>query len=175
MSETRSWSAVRGPGPRIPRRRGGSLGRALGAALLLLPALLAAGCAAVVAASAAGVGYVQYQRNELARDFRQGAEETWKAGLQAMEQIGYGTPASDELGPTEAEAEFTAGEESIRLRAEARPEGGTRLLVRVGRFESRNHRRKALLILDEASRILDTDEELRAWSERVSELEGSGE
>ena len=140
---------------------------------LLLVALACtplAGCVGLVAASAAGVGIVQYQRNESSRDFDQDLEETWLATLEAMDRLGYGPPLLADRLPLEGIAEYEDAADRVRLRLETLSTGGTRLSVRVGQFDSKNHRRKALVVLEEVSAILGCDEELRAWTEKVKEL-----
>ena len=140
------------------------------AILIVLACSSLMSCVAMVAASAAGVGFVKYQKNEAARVFDQDLKDTWLAALEAMAQLGYGAPLEKKLLVLEGSAEYEDGAEKIRLRVEAQVEGGTRLIVRVGKFDNKTHRRKALVILEETSGILGCDDELRAWSEKVREL-----
>jgi hypothetical protein len=139
--------------------------------LLGLLCLPLTSCVAVVAASAAGVGFMKYQKNENSRVFQQDVEVTWLATLQVMTQLGYGESVSKTLDPMEARAEFKDASDTIFLSVESLAEGGTRLSVRVGKFDSKKHRRKALVILEGTSELLQGDDELHAWSQKVQELE----
>jgi len=113
---------------------------------------------------------MQYRKNENSRVFQHDVENTWVATLQAMTQLGYGDSVSEELDRMDGQAEFKDASDTILLRVESLAEGGTRLTVRVGKFDSKNHRRKALVILEETSELLQVDDELHAWSQRVQEL-----
>ena len=135
---------------------------------LMLSALVS--CVAVDDASTAGAGILQGQKDENSRVFRHGVEETWSAALAAMDRLGFGVPLSQELGPMEAVGEFEDATDTIRLRVRSLAEGGARLIVRVGQLDKKNHRQKALVVLEETSRILEGDDELRAWAKKVAEL-----
>lgn len=137
--------------------------------LLVLSLMPLSGCLAV-AAGAAGIGYVRYKRNEETRDFRAELEEVWAAAEEAMGRLGHADP---EQVSRNATAWVMEGE-AYRVRVERHVEGTTRLRVRVGTFESAEHRREALLIVEEVAVILTQDLNIGEWSEKVralSELE----
>lgn len=139
--------------------------------LIALLCSLATSCAGMVASSTADVGVIKYHQNEYARDFDQDLEHAWLAVLEVMNRLGYGEPLTKELLPLEGRLEFTDAVERIQLRLESQATDSTRLIVRVGKYDNKAHRRKALIILEEVAAILECDEDLRAWTEKVRELE----
>jgi len=140
----------------------------LPASLLLVPLL--SGCAAVAAAGIVGIGALQYERNELERDFPAGLEQTWEGALDGLRALGI-YPTLSELEATEGLIECR----DLRVRVERHPEGFTRVRVRVGTFHSADHRRRAELVVQEIERAMQGVDELRAWGERVRELRGEPE
>jgi len=132
-------------------------------ALTLLPGLTS--CAAVAAAGVVGVGFVQYQRNELQQDFPLELARTWQATLEALHRLGI-EPALATLGPTEGEIRH----EDLALRVERHPEGFTRVRVRVGSFQSADHERRAQLVLAEIENALKESDELQDWTKKVEAL-----
>lgn len=133
--------------------------------LLLVP--LTSGCAAVAAAGLVGMGALQYERNELERDFPTGLQETWEGALDGLRALGI-YPTLSELDATEGLIEFR----DLRVRVERHPEGFTRVKVRVGTFHTADHRRRAELVVQEIERAMQGVDEVRAWGERVRELRG---
>lgn len=122
--------------------------------LFLLPLLLAptTGCIAVAVAAAAGaVGLVQYDRNKAHRDFEVDFQSAWQAALASAPELGYPPIVVNEHTPTEGEFE---GGEDLWVRVEEHPEGFICVAVRVGTFETEDHRRKAGLFLNEVARRL---------------------
>ena len=112
---------------------------------------------------------MRYERNELTRDFNAGVEETWNAALKALQALGYPDPEEKALGTLEGKITC----EKVHVRIERQPEVGTRAYVRVGNFATKEHQRKALLILEETARVLDEEAELREWSRKVQALSES--
>jgi len=132
---------------------------------VFLPLLLAAvlpGCVAVAAAGVAGFGLVQYQRNEAELDVVMDLNTVWQGSLEGLRRLGIETPTQS-LGPTERTLEH----DDIEVRVERHPEGFTRVRVRVGSFYTQDRERRAQLILQEIERVLDEEDQLRAWAEKV--------
>lgn len=129
--------------------------------ILLLLAPLCAGCVAVAAAGLVGVGVVQYERNEAEQDFALGLEETWKATLEGLRRLEI-EPAESHIGATEGRIRH----EGMVVLVERHPEGFTRVRVRVNTFHTADNERRALLLLQEIERAVETQDELRAWVEK---------
>jgi hypothetical protein len=130
--------------------------------LALLPFL--SGCVAVAAAGVVGVGVFQYQRNELEQDFSSDLTETWEAALEGLERLEI-EPEVQELSSTEGRIEHA----DVRVLIERHPEGFTRVRVRVGAFHSRNHARRARIVMKEIASSLEHQDDLRAWAEETVE------
>jgi len=137
------------------------------ALLALLLAPLASGCAAVAAVGIVGVGALQYERNEIERDYAAPLEDTWQGTLDGLRALGI-YPTLSELEATEGRIEYR----DVRVRVERHPEGFTRVRVRVGTFHTADHRRRALLISQEIEAALRGVDDARSWGERVKELRG---
>lgn len=120
--------------------------------LSLLPLL--GGCLAAAAAAGAAFGYVKYRENEATRDFEKSPPEVWPAALGALEARGYplpgGTPRELEDDADSAEVEG----EDYWLRVEEHPGDFTRVRVRIGTFETDEHKRKAGLVLESVAERL---------------------
>jgi hypothetical protein len=128
--------------------------------LLLLP--LCTGCVAVAAAGIVGVGLVQFQRNEVARDFSVDLECAWQATLEGLRKLAI-VPERTVLTGTEGEVE----REDLRVFVERHPRGFTRVRIRVGAFRSADNRRRAEVLLQEIATVISERDELRAWVEDV--------
>ncbi len=116
--------------------------------LFALPLLLGlSGCVAAVAAGAV-YGIVKYDGNEAMRDFDASVERVWRASLDALEGRGYELPAgvSRELAERQDTAEATG--DGYWLRVEEQPEKRTRVRVRIGTFNTDEHKRKAALLIE---------------------------
>lgn len=133
------------PTPPCPRRPRGAAG-ALACLLLALPA---GGCVAVVAGGA-GYGAYKYARNEVAREYPAGLEPTWRATLAALAENGY--PVAGDVPAGSTAAGVRVGDAWVR--AEALPGGRTRVRLRLGTFETAEHRRRAGLIFEAIDRRL---------------------
>lgn len=129
-------------------------------AVLLFPA---ASCVAVAAAGAVGLGYFQYSKNEVVQDFDHDLQTTWRATLQALKQLEYAEPEEFDLGPTEGVVDGDGYHVQVELFVAEK----TRVRVRVGMFSSEDNQRRAELILERITNLLDGDEDLRQWSEKV--------
>jgi hypothetical protein len=131
---------------------------------LLVVALfpLLPGCVAVAAAGVVGVGVVQYTRNEVLQDSAAELEETHAAALEALRRLEL-EPEADTLAATQGS--ITAGD--LILAAERHPDGVTRVRIRIGTFHTRDHERRAELVLQEIGVVLEQRDELRAWAEKV--------
>lgn len=112
---------------------------------LLLLAL--SSCVAVAAAAAAGAavyGVVKYERNEAYEDYRAGLDTTWQAAVETLAEQGYPVSGDPQHGPTEGKIE--AGD--ARVAVERHAGDFTRVRVRIGTFETEDHKRKARLLLE---------------------------
>lgn len=117
--------------------------------LLALGALLSTGCVAAAVGGAA-VGAYKYAENEVTRDFSADLESTWQAAIASLQENGY--PIS-----SQATHGATAGVLSVsdaRVRVALHAEGFVRVHVRIGTFETDDHRRRAELILTGIGRRL---------------------
>ncbi len=128
--------------------------------LALVP--LTSGCVAVAAAGVVGVGIVQYQRNEAEQDFATDLQETWEATLEGLLRLEI-VPEQSELGPTEGRIEHG----DMLVLVERHAEGFTRVRVRIGTFHSRDHARRAELVLQEVGTSIEGQDDLRAWAEKI--------
>ncbi|NOT29509.1 MAG: DUF3568 family protein [Planctomycetes bacterium] len=128
--------------------------------LALVP--LVSGCVAVAAASVLGVGVVQYQRNEAEQDFATNLQETWNATLEGLQRLEV-VPEEFVLGPTEGHIRHG----DLLVLVERHAEGFTRVRVRIGTFHSRDHVRRARLVLQEVGTSIEGQDELRAWADKI--------
>ena len=137
---------------------------------VLVLAPLLSGCVAVAAASVVGIGIVQYHRNEQEQDFGTDLQDTFQATLEGLRRLGI-DPDECELGPSEGRIEH----DDMVVLVERHPEGFTRVRVRVGTFHSRDHERRAGIVLQEISASIEGEDELRAWAEKVNGKPEPGE
>jgi len=112
--------------------------------LLPLPGCLVAALAVGAGAAAAAIGTISYSRNGAQEDFKQDLDVVWQACILAAQAEGY--EIDEDLAHGPSEGVIQSGELSIRV--ERHPEDFTRVLVRIGTFETGEHERKATLILD---------------------------
>lgn len=117
---------------------------------LLLLGPLSSGCVAVLVGATAAIGYVQYEENEAWRDYEAGFMTTWRAAIDGLEELGYVVPRGTAPEPTEGKIETG----DVQVRVERHPGNITRVRVRVGTFDTANHRRRAGLILEEITNEL---------------------
>ena len=114
------------------------------AALLVVP--LVSGCLAVagLTVGAGVVGYVFYDKNEARQDFDASFDKTWKATLTALHSLQYAIPKD----PAHAgdSGEITLND--LHVHVAYHPDNKTRVSVRVGTFDTEEHRRRAGLILE---------------------------
>ena len=114
-------------------------------ALALVPAN--SSCVAVVAAGAA-YGLVKYDKNEASQEFETSIESAWSASIEALEATGYVVePTVARSLASEADSAKVDGE-GYWLRVEKHIEGLVRVRVRIGTFESTEHKRKSALLLE---------------------------
>ena len=120
--------------------------RAAAVLALVVPALVAPGCiaAAIVVGAAAAFGVVKYTENEAYRDFHDPLPAVWSATVASLRENGYPLPHDPLHGPNEGQIE--AGDAKVVVERHA--EDFTRVRVRIGTFESEDHRRRAALVLD---------------------------
>jgi hypothetical protein len=118
-------------------------------AFLLLASLPNAGCL-VVAAGAAGYGAVKYAQNEAARDYNADLTSTWVATLDTMREMGYPVSPGAPHGPTSGVIDIGDAHVSVAKHSESR----TRVHVRIGTFDTDDHRRRANLLLSGIGRRL---------------------
>ncbi len=114
----------------------------------LLLAVLASAPGCVVAALAAGAGAtygaIKYFHNEAVQDFGADLDTAWAATLSAMRDLGYPVDLGTPHGATEGRVE--SGDAEVVV--EQHPGPFTRVRVRVGTFDTEDHRRRASLILE---------------------------
>lgn len=121
--------------------------RKLGLIAILSLVSLTSGClaAAGVTVGAAGVlGYVYYDKNEAQRDFHSTFEKTWAATLRALRDLKYTVPKDPEH--LEDFGELTI--DNLTVRVARHPGNSTRVSIRIGTFDTENHRRSAGLIIE---------------------------
>ena len=121
------------------------------AILCLVP--LTSGClaAAGLTVGAAGVlGYVYYDQNEAQRDFEANFDKTWKATLDALRTLKYDVPK--ELEHSAEAGDFMI--DDLRVHVARQPGNMTRVSVRIGTFDTEEHRRRAGLILEKIDQEL---------------------
>jgi hypothetical protein len=126
-----------------------SVRRLVAAVALLAASPALAGCV-VAAAGGAAYGAYKYATNEVHRDFPADLATTWQAMLGALQENGLPAPANATHGTT-------SGEVSVNgtwVRVETHAQGFTRVRVRVGTFETDEHRRRGDLILAGIGRSL---------------------
>ena len=117
---------------------------------LLLPL---GGCVVVaVAAGAAAVyGVIKYTQNGAQQDFEADLGATWDAVIASLRELGYAVEGDPRHGATEGT--IRTGDVSVRV--VRHPGDFTRIEVRVGTFETEDHKRRAGLILEAVARRLD--------------------
>jgi hypothetical protein len=120
--------------------------------VVLLAAPITSGCLAMagLTVGAGVVGYVLYDKNEARRDFDASFAATWKATLAALRALEYTVPAD----PQHEGDSGALTLEDVRLRVAHHPGGKTRVHVRVGTFDTEEHRRRAGLILERIEKEL---------------------
>lgn len=125
--------------------------RLLPTILLASTLLLAPGCAAAAAGAFATVGIFGYRTNQLVRDYDEGLERTCQATSEAFVDLGLGKPEQIELDSTR----FVLKAKDTSVVIERHPGMITRVEIRVGLFDSTNNRRRALLVAEEISFLLE--------------------
>jgi len=109
---------------------------------------LTSGCLAAagltVGAAAGVVGYVYYDKNEAQRDFAANFDKTWKATLEAMKALKYTVPKEPQHSADSGD--LTIG--NIRINLARHPGNMTRVSIRIGTFDTADHRRRAGLIFE---------------------------
>ena len=116
--------------------------------LLLLPWLLISGGCFVAVAAGAAYGLVKFDKNEAVTILEAPAARVWRASIDALESRGY------ELRPTvsrdlpESLDKAVVSGEGYWLRIEERPGQRTELRVRIGTFQTKEHKRKSALLIE---------------------------
>ena len=126
--------------------------RTLRILLLVTSPLVLPGCLALAAGAAAGYGAVQYAENESSRTYPTTLATAWGACVDGLSDVGVACGAAPQLGATAGR--FKAGDYQVRV--EKLSESTVRVRVRVGTFDTADHRRRASLYLDAVSRRLGT-------------------
>jgi hypothetical protein len=122
----------------------------LALALASLP-VAASCCLAVAVGAAATFGVVMYMENEAYRDFRSDLDTTWNATLGAMRKLGYPVQEGMPHGVTEGEVKIN----DAHVRVTRESGGYTRVHVRIGTFETEEHRRRSALLLEEIAKTIE--------------------
>jgi len=110
--------------------------------LLLLVAPLG-GCVALAVGAAAVYGATKYDSNEMSQEYRANLDETWHATVAELGEMGYPVQQGTKPGRTEGKVEIN----DVVVRVEKLADERTQVRVRVGTFETEDHRRKARLLL----------------------------
>ena len=121
--------------------------------LLLTPVLLSALVltpACVAAVGAAAVTTVQYVRNEAYRDYSATVDATWSATLEAMRDLSYPVDPSVPYGQNGG----TLRVNDVHVRVQRTKDERTRVRLRIGTFDTPEHRVRAKSILDGVARRL---------------------
>jgi len=100
--------------------------------------------AGLTVGAAGAVGYVYYDKNEAHRDFETSFDKTWKATVSAVRSLKYTLPAEPEHAADSGEIKL----DDLRIHVARHPGNMTRVSVRVGTFDTEEHRRRAGLILE---------------------------
>ena len=123
---------------------------ALAVVVLVLVCLTLPGCIAAAAGVAAGYGAHQYMNNEAYEVFNTNLQSAWNASLSALAEVGAPVASPPALGTTDGI--IRSG--SWWVRVEKLSECQVRVRVRVGKFSTADHRRRAGLYLDAVRRRL---------------------
>jgi hypothetical protein len=121
----------------------------LSLALASLP-VAAGGCLFLAVGAAAAFGVVMYLENEAYQDFHADLDTTWNATLAAMRKLGY--PVQEGMPHSTTEGEVKINDAHVRVTRESG--GHTRVHVRIGTFETDDHRRRAALLLEEIAKSI---------------------
>ncbi len=113
-------------------------------ALLVALLLAAPGCVAVAVGAAAVYGAIKYSNNEATQDYQVDLDTVWQATIESMSDLGYDVSKDAQHGPTEGVIE----RDDAWVKVEQHAGGMTRVRVRVGTFETDDHKRRARLILE---------------------------
>ena len=127
--------------------------RRLGLIAIICLVSLTSGCLAVagLTVGAAGVvGYVYYDKNEARRDFGASFDKTWKATTEALRTLKYTVPK--ELEHSTDSGDLTI--DNMKIRVARQPGNLTTVSVRIGTFDTADHRRRAGLILEKIAELL---------------------
>jgi hypothetical protein len=98
----------------------------------------------VAAGAAAGYGAHKYVSNEASRDYPADLGRTWQATLGAMREAGYPVAEGVPPGPAGGCLEIN----DAKVTVESVGPATSRVRVRLGTFDTANHRRRADAILD---------------------------
>ena len=91
---------------------------------------------------------MEYHRNEVSREYRANLDETWQATLAELGEMGYPVQQGTRPGPTEGKVEI----DDVVVRVEKLDDERTQVRVRFGTFDTKDHRRKARLLLQGIAR-----------------------
>ncbi|MEM7205631.1 MAG: DUF3568 family protein [Planctomycetota bacterium] len=109
-----------------------------------LQGCVVAAVAGVAAVAAGTYGAVKYFENEAQEDYPAELQVVHEAARDVMAEQGYGDPRKVSEGNTEVELAY----ENAWLAIERHAGDFTRVRVRVGTFESDDHKRQAALVLE---------------------------
>lgn len=100
--------------------------------------------AGLTVGAAGAIGYVYYDKNEAQRDFKENFDKIWKVTLDSLRGLKYALPK-------DPQHETDSGNlviDDLVVRVVRLPGNTTRVTVRVGTFDSEEHRRRAGLIFE---------------------------
>ena len=123
--------------------------RSIATIALLAVGLVSPGCLAVVAAGAA-VGYMQFDKNEAWQEFDGELADVFEAAQDVVVNQGY---LVKEVPAEDATQRVLEGED-IKVTVEQFAGDKIKVSVRVGTFDTEDHRRRAELVLEEIEKKL---------------------
>ena len=114
--------------------------------------LVAPGCVTAAVALVSAYGVIKYKENEALRDFDADVDKTWDVTLSSMRELGY--PVQEGAPRGSAEGEIDINDAWVRVQKHG--PGVTRVRVKIGTFDTYDHRVRAELLLDTIAKQLTT-------------------
>jgi len=117
--------------------------------LVTLPLLLPlTGCVVAAVAAGATYGIIRYDKNQAVHDLQHPASRVWRAAQEALVGRGYRLPGGMHRDLPESEDRAELHGDGYWVQVEEQVGGWTRLRVRVGKFDSKENRRRAGLLVE---------------------------
>ena len=119
-----------------------------------------------IAAALDRAGLAEYWTTPQVRDFAADFPAAWDATRKALVRLEYSEAVTREVdGVT---GRITGPDYDVRL--ERRPEGITRVNVRIGHVHTTKHDRSSGVLLQEIATLLDPDVQIREWTQQIKVL-----